>query len=236
MPETGCDRTGGGLFWLVAGSVLFLGTAPCSGRASPARRPGNASKGDGQFLDAVDERQPAPRELLLRDGEGQVGEAAEQRREDDPQILFPALATHAFVLYRAEQAEEAGALATEVLARWADNASSMAGQWIAELAWVLEGLGRGAELTAASASSARTRWLAAALALAEGNGVEAAEEYERMGTAAYAAITRVRAAEQLLAARKRGQAEAQLELARPFFEAAGASAYLERADAVLASV
>lgn len=42
------------------------------------------SEGDGKAFDAVDEREPAPVELFLRDGESEIREAAEQRRQHDP--------------------------------------------------------------------------------------------------------------------------------------------------------
>ncbi len=157
------------------------------------------------------------------------------RAQGDPQVGFPALAARAHVLYEAGEEEEAAAAVDELLRRWRVSPSSPPGPWVAEIAHVLEGLGRGAELSEASAEvRLRTRWLEAAESLARGDAVRAADLYEEIGARAYAARTRLRAAEQLISTARRTQAAAQLELALVFFRAAGAERYIRRAEALLA--
>jgi tetratricopeptide (TPR) repeat protein len=157
------------------------------------------------------------------------------RSQGDPQVGFPALATRAQVLYEAGQEDEAAATADELLARWRESPSSAAGPWVAELAHVLEGLGRGAELTQASAQvRLRTRWLEAAESLASGDAAQAAEIYESVGARPEAAVTRLRAAEQLVGTGQKAEGDEQLELALAFFRAAGAERYVREAEALLA--
>ena len=155
--------------------------------------------------------------------------------QGDPQVSFPALATRGQVLYEAGEEEEAGAAVDELLARWRESPSSAAGPWVAEIAHVLEGLGRGAELAEASAQvRLRTRWLEAAESLAGGDAGRAADLYESIGAQPDAARTRLRAAELEIAAGRRAEAETQLGLALEFFRAAGAERYIREAEALLA--
>jgi hypothetical protein len=99
---------------------------------------------------------------------------------------------------------------------------------------VLEGLGRGTELREASAGvRLRTRWLSAAETYAGGDAVRAAEMYSEIGAHADSAKTRLRAAELLVAADQRDEAEVQLGLALEFFRAAGAERYIREAEALL---
>jgi tetratricopeptide (TPR) repeat protein len=157
------------------------------------------------------------------------------RTEGDPQIVFPALATRALVLLGAGQETDAEAVAAELLERWADNSMSTAGPWITELAPVLLALGRSKDIERASeGASLRTRWLQAAAKLAEGDTAGAAEEYAQIGAGADAAVTRLRAAEQMISAGRRADAENQLELALEFFRSAGAERYIREAEALLA--
>jgi predicted ATPase/class 3 adenylate cyclase len=156
------------------------------------------------------------------------------RTEGDPQIVFPALATRARVLLEGGQESEAEALADEMLERWSENPASTAGPWIAELAAVLGALGRDQDVLAAyERALLRTRWLEAAAKLATGDAVGAAEAYEEIGTGADAALTRLHAADQLVSAGRREEADEQLEPALEFFRAAGAERYVREAEALL---
>jgi class 3 adenylate cyclase/tetratricopeptide (TPR) repeat protein len=180
-------------------------------------------------------------QLRLASGnlEGAVEDSAllldHARAQGDPQVAFPALAARAHVLYEAGETEKAAAAVDELLARWRERPSSAAGPWISEVAHVLEGLGRTAELAEASASvRLRTKWLEAAESLASGDVVRAADLYKKIGAQTAAARTRLRAAEQLISAGRREEAEAQLELALAFFRTAGAERYIREAEALLA--
>jgi len=179
----------------------------------------------------------------LRLARGDVGGALEDsarlledaRAQGDPQVGFPALATRAQVLYEAGEEEEAGAAVDELLARWRESPSSAAGPWVAEIAHVLEGLGRGAELAEATAQvRLRTKWLEAAGLLAGGDAGRAADLYESIGAQPDAARTRLRAAELEIASGRRDEAERQLRSAVEFFRAAGAERYIREVEALLA--
>jgi class 3 adenylate cyclase/tetratricopeptide (TPR) repeat protein len=176
--------------------------------------------------------------LARDDTQGALEESAAAvelaRTEGDPQIVFPALATHARVLLESGREPEAAALADELLDSWSKNPASTAGPWMSELAPVLAALGRESDILAAhERASLRTRWLEAAVKLAAGNAVGAAEDYAEIGAEADAAITRVRAAEQLVSAGRREEAEAQLELALEFLRTAGAERYVREAETML---
>src|SRR5262245_4612599 len=157
------------------------------------------------------------------------------RSQGDPQVGFPALAARADVLYETGGAEEATAAVDELLARWRESPTSAAGPWVAEIAYVLERLGRGADLPEASAEvRLRTRWLEAAESLARGDASRAADLYESIGAQPEAARTRLRAAELQIAAGRRDEAEWQLSRAADFFRAAGADRYVREVEALLA--
>ena len=190
-----------------------------------------------QVLDAHISR--ARVRLARDDAEGALEDSAAAaelaRAEGDPQIVFPALATRARVLLECGREAEAAALADELLERWSENSASTVGPWMTELAPVLAAVGGEQKLLVAfERASLRTRWLEAAAKLARGDAVGAADDYAEIGAGADAAITRVRAAEQLVSAGRREDAEAQLELALGFLRAAGAERYVREAEAVLA--
>ena len=154
--------------------------------------------------------------------------------QGDPQETFPALATRARVLLESGDEAQAGATVDELFKRWKKSPTSAPGPWVAEVAAVLVGLGKGAELTKAVERVAlRTRWLDGAEALVNGDAAAAADIYDRIGAHADAAVTRLRAAEKLASDGRREEAEAQLGLALEFFRAAGAKRYVREAEAVL---
>ena len=125
--------------------------------------------------------------------------------QGDPQETFPALATRARVLLESGDEAQAGATVDELFKRWKKSPTSAPGPWVAEVAAVLVGLGKGAELMkAAERVALRTRWL---------DGAEALVKLASDG--------------------RREEAEAQLGLALEFFRAAGAERYVREAEAVL---
>jgi tetratricopeptide (TPR) repeat protein len=218
------------LYWDGDWDELMRRTNDVLGRGEP----GSAS------VEVLDAHILRARVRLARDDtagalEDSAAAAELARTEGDPQIVFPALATHARVLLECGQEPEAAAVADELLESWSKNPASTAGPWMSELAPVLATVGREPDLLAAyERATLRTRWLEAAAKLASGNAFGAAEDYAEIGAEADAAITRVRAAEQLVAAGRREDAEAQLDLALGFLRAAGAERYVREAQAVLA--
>jgi hypothetical protein len=98
---------------------------------------------------------------------------------------------------------------------------------LADVAWVFRDLGRIRDLTRVLDSTPiESAWMDAARAIASGELVHAADLIESMGHAAAAAYARARAAQDLAGRGRQRDSERQLDLAREFFDRAGASAVL----------
>jgi hypothetical protein len=78
-----------------------------------------------------------------------------------------------------------------------------------------------------------SRWLSATSALLDGAFTTAAQLMEEMGLPPYEALARLRAAESLVAAGSRAQADAQLANALVFWRSVGAKRYIRRAEDLL---
>jgi ATP/maltotriose-dependent transcriptional regulator MalT len=156
-------------------------------------------------------------------------------RFSDPQILFPALATRARVLFDRGAKEEAETLLVELLDRWRSNPFTPASDWLAYCAPVIAALGRGPEVAAvAKAAPAQTRWLEASIALFEGNAMETARIYAQIGAEPEEAHARLLAAETLLHAGRRDEAETELARALDFYRRVSATRMIREAEALLA--
>jgi class 3 adenylate cyclase/tetratricopeptide (TPR) repeat protein len=144
----------------------------------------------------------------------------------DPQLVIPSLAFQSRVLWELGEAG-AEALALELVDRCQGLELNMAQDWFPEVAVVLGGLDRKAEVeSVAEASSAPTLWRDAGLALGRGDPRAGAEVFDRMGARPFAAEARLLAA-------KRGL-EDDLATAVAFFREVGASGYLADAEALVA--
>jgi class 3 adenylate cyclase/tetratricopeptide (TPR) repeat protein len=143
----------------------------------------------------------------------------------DPQALFPCLAFGARVLVAAGRPDEAGEIATELLGDVATTEKTpVAYLWLHDLALALVQLGRGGELSSATEKvRKRTPWLDAALALAGGDALRAADLYAQLGARPNEAASRLLATEALNAAGRPDDAQAELERARLLYGAAGAA-------------
>jgi tetratricopeptide (TPR) repeat protein len=163
--------------------------------------------------------------------------AADVAREAaEPQVTFPALATRAHVLQAAGKQDEADAVASELLASWEESGATLPGSWLPELATVLVALERGSELAdAAERVATPTRWLEAASAFAAGEPGRAARIYAEIGSLPDEAYARLKAAESLLDAGQRDEAQSELALALDFYSRVGATGYLREAETLLAS-
>ena len=84
-------------------------------------------------------------------------------------------------------------------------------------------------------SSVNTRWLEAALALAEGDPREGARIFAQIGSLPDEAHARLRAAEALAAAGRRQEADEELSLALDFYRAVGATRYVREGEVLLAA-
>jgi len=157
------------------------------------------------------------------------------RRSDEPQIILPALACRARVLLETGRADDAAAQTDELVSRWRASPTSLVTGWAANLAVVAVALGRAADVLGAGQSTRlATRWLEAAVALAKGNARDAAGIYAAIGSRPDEADARLRAAGELAAGGRRGEADAELARALDFYRRVGATAYVARAEALLA--
>jgi tetratricopeptide (TPR) repeat protein len=189
----------------------------------------------------VDARLTRARIRLARgDSAGATGDSARAlafaQRVRDPQTLFPALAFHARVLLVANDPEGAGENATTLLDAWADAGVTFAAFWLADLAVVLADLNRASDLERACAAYVRipTRWLDAALAVVHGRDLEAAGTYAVIGSLPDEAEARLRAAEALTHATRQEEAEAELGRALDFYSSVQATAWLRKAETLVA--
>jgi class 3 adenylate cyclase/tetratricopeptide (TPR) repeat protein len=161
-------------------------------------------------------------------------------RLGDVEAVLPALAFHTYALLANRRVQEAGARASELLAKLTETgALATSPDWSGQLAVVLHVLGRGDELLELLelAASARipTPWQQAATAIAAGRFEEAADRYAEIGSLPDEAFARLRAAEQLLGAGRQVEGTAQLQRALAFYRQVGAAGYLREAHALVAA-
>jgi class 3 adenylate cyclase/tetratricopeptide (TPR) repeat protein len=156
------------------------------------------------------------------------------REPQDPQIIFPALACRARVLLESGDQDGARACATELIERWEASPASLVTRWAADLALVAAAVELSEEVAqTARKTLLRTRWLEAALALAEGDSRRAAGLYAEIGSLPDEAHARMHAAHALVAAGRRGEGEVELARALDFYRRVGAEAYLREGEALL---
>jgi tetratricopeptide (TPR) repeat protein len=150
------------------------------------------------------------------------------------QALLPNLAVHARTLLANGRLAEAHARVDEVLAVDSNQLAPCNPDWCGSLAIVLHDLGRGEEFTAVVPRAHRTNpWVVAARAVAQGEFVQAADQYGSIGSRADEAYARLRAGEQLAVNGRRVKAIEQLKRAADFFGRAGALAYLSETEDLL---
>ena len=161
------------------------------------------------------------------------------RIANEPRLLYPMLASHAWALLAAGREQAADSDASELLAMLAlQGVPPTAPDWSGDLAVVLHGLGRGAELLELlTAANTPTPWLEAAAAVATGQFQlqRAADLYDHIRAQPHAAYARLQAARHLVGAGRRAEANMQLSRALGFYRQVGATAYLGEADALAAS-
>ena len=153
------------------------------------------------------------------------------RQVKDLQALLPALGTSAYVRAEAGGTDEAARLLDELLAM----GDAVAVYGLDDLVWAADVLGRGEEVLALLPAAAETPRNRAGRAVLARDFESAASIYEAMGAVRSAALARLRAAEQLVDAGRRAEADAQLQQALAFFRSVGARRYVERGEALLAA-
>jgi tetratricopeptide (TPR) repeat protein len=159
------------------------------------------------------------------------------RQAKDPQTLLPALSFAAFAFLEAGRTREAERLADELLAL--DVAGRRIPHHISpvfDLAWVLTGLGRAADLIeAVGRVTIRTGWIEAAELLGRGDYLSASHLYEEIGTRPNEAYTRLRAAAKLAEQGRRAEADEQLQRALAFWRSVGARRYVREGESLFAA-
>ena len=176
--------------------------------------------------------------ILLAHGEveGAVSDsraALEQARElADPQALDPALVFSARAMLASGHSDEAEKIINEFLGGL--NGRLLKPETGVDLAIVMAALG--IPFDALDAVALASRWLDAVRAFVTGDPRRAAEIYAKIGSRPDEAAARLEAARQLLAAGREAEGQAELAAARSFYQEVGATAYLEAASHILASV
>jgi class 3 adenylate cyclase/tetratricopeptide (TPR) repeat protein len=161
------------------------------------------------------------------------------RRMKDPQILAPALVVRGMVLLAQGRREDAAKLASELLARgpflvlvlleFVPAATPI------HFAWLLRDLRREDDLFRALERAPVTPWVDAARAIAASAFAESVLLATKMGAPAVEAYVRLRAGEAMLAAGGHAEALVQLEPALDFYRSVGATHYVRKAEALIAT-
>jgi tetratricopeptide (TPR) repeat protein len=173
-------------------------------------------------------------EAALTDGARALAVARDAK---DPQALHPTLAEYARLLLMAGRPGEAVATANELLEiADPDEEQLVRSLWIVPIAFVLAESGRATEaLEQADATRPATRWAKAAREIARGEFLDAADVLAEIGALSDEAYTRLLGAERLMVEGREADAQAQLSKALAFYRSVGATAYVRRGEALLAS-
>jgi class 3 adenylate cyclase/tetratricopeptide (TPR) repeat protein len=150
------------------------------------------------------------------------------RAAGDHQVLQPSLSYLASVQAALGETAEASAVADEVL-----ELAPLVSMYVSDLAWAMRALGRGGEFLERALPDLPTGreaplWRVAGRAVAADDLERAAEVYAQIGAVSDEAFAR------LVAAEERGTTGPELERALAFYREVGATAYLERGEALLA--
>ena len=154
----------------------------------------------------------------------------------DPQALVPALSYLAFVRASAGDAEAATAALAELAVTNRELDAPLHGISVVVAAFALLELGREAELLGSvDELGSPTPWREAALAVARGDLVGAADLLHELGAATFEAHARLRAARQLAEEGRRAEASTQLASALAFYRGVAATAAVREGEALLAA-
>ena len=194
-----------------------------------------AVEGADKFISESEKRAPHYMETTCRRVRGlirivrgdEAGALADSERAlaaariaNDPWFLNQAIAFRARMLAQVGDSGEAGALADELLAIWTRAEGATApGYDAVDLAIALTELGRAGELDRVAASNRTTRWLPAAIVLADGRFGEAARLFREIGSIPDEAYA------QLLDGRENGD-QGEVRSALDFYRRVGASSLL----------
>jgi class 3 adenylate cyclase len=158
------------------------------------------------------------------------------RAAADPQVLIPALAFHSHILLATDHRADAAAFLDELIERRQAFPSGLVSHWFIPFVVVLKALGRAQQVEEiARNATISTRWLAAGLAYANDAFSEAADTLGDMGSRPDEAFVRLRAAEALVGAGRRAEADVELERALAFYRSVDATAYIRETERLFAA-
>jgi class 3 adenylate cyclase/tetratricopeptide (TPR) repeat protein len=161
---------------------------------------------------------------------------AVSRGVQDAQVLLPSLAFHGHILYTLGRREEGVALIDELLEQIESKPSALRSHWTLPLAYVLTAEGRAEDLQrVAESAPISTSWLEAAVAYAAGDFDRAAGILADIGAVADEARLRLHAAEALVEAGRRPEADVHLQRALAFYRSVGATGYIRQAEELFAA-
>jgi tetratricopeptide (TPR) repeat protein len=155
------------------------------------------------------------------------------RPAKDPQMLLPALTTWHRIAVEHDLDDEIERTAKDLLHELTVQQSAVLiidALLVARSSGLAEDLRRLLE-----AYHSESPWMHAGLAILDERWVDAAETLETIGDFADEAFARLRAAEQLVAAGCRAEAEEHLQRALAFYRSVGATRYSREAEALLAA-
>lgn len=144
------------------------------------------------------------------------------RQAKDPQVLHPALAVSAYVLAAAGRAAEGERVLAELFAAGTDEMSNLF-EAFTDCVLAAEFLGRRDQVRRWIGTSRDSPWFAVARALADQEFVRAAEMFDSMSAARSAALSRLRAAQELVKAGRAAEVDYQLRRALHFFRSVDAT-------------
>jgi hypothetical protein len=157
------------------------------------------------------------------------------RDAKDPQSLNPALAFGIRAELAAGDHETASAIADELLAAWSEIGVGAPHESV-DGAWAFRELGRGDQFeNALGQAAAQTLWHDAARQVVAGDLAGAADAYAEIGSVPDETYARLKAAEECVRARDRAEADRQLRVALPVLTELRATAWLGKAEALLAA-
>ncbi|HEY8629199.1 MAG TPA: AAA family ATPase [Gaiellaceae bacterium] len=149
----------------------------------------------------------------------------------DPQVLVPGLAQAAFVAAELGDASAAEKLAHEAVQ---SAAGTQYITWLGMLPYVADRVGVADELLEALVRAPRRREVEILELVARGRFADAADRMTDPQEVVEVAYARLRAGEQLAAAGRQAEADAQLRESLAFWRSVGATRYIRRAEALSA--
>jgi class 3 adenylate cyclase/tetratricopeptide (TPR) repeat protein len=159
------------------------------------------------------------------------------RTVKDPQLSQTTLIMAAILFVGIDKHRRAAAILDEVLVEQAElNQLGFASMDAYALAWLAVRLGREDEVAALlNSDPLDTPWLRAGKAVLDGDLAGAADLLGEMGALSQEAFLCLRAAEELVAAGRRAEADEQLNRALAFYRSVGATRHVREGEALLAA-